>query len=219
MVSIEEHLLEDAEREMQKLLANTALQAEGIEIEPRLLQGRAVEGITRYADAIDADIIVMGTQGANALRKMLIGSTTLGVIRESKRPVLAIPKGNQQLYIDNIVLAIDDRGPSKQEAIAPLLTLAQTYQSSIMVYHAETSPSPMGINISIDAYLAEVPHTYHIQEQGHVQEGIAEFARARKADLLCLIRHERGFFASLFHSSTTAKLAEQAEMPLLVLHD
>jgi nucleotide-binding universal stress UspA family protein len=53
--------------------------------------GRAAEEILRVARERDAQLIVLGVHGRNALDLMLFGSTTRGVVRHAPCPVLVIP--------------------------------------------------------------------------------------------------------------------------------
>jgi len=58
-----------------------------------LRQGETVESILSAADDIDADLVVMATNGRDALRQALAGSTTERVLRRANCPVLAVPEG------------------------------------------------------------------------------------------------------------------------------
>src|SRR5438093_3707213 len=53
--------------------------------------GAVAEEILKQADAINADLIVMGTHGHGAMYNLLVGSATKGVLKHSTRPVLLVP--------------------------------------------------------------------------------------------------------------------------------
>ena len=53
--------------------------------------GKAAEQILDYALKIDADLIVMGRQGASELGKTLFGNVTEKIARKAACPVLIIP--------------------------------------------------------------------------------------------------------------------------------
>ena len=50
----------------------------------------AVEEIIRYADSVDADVIVMATHGRSGISHVLMGSTAEQVIRKASCPVLTL---------------------------------------------------------------------------------------------------------------------------------
>jgi len=54
--------------------------------------GAVAEEILNHADAINADLIVMGIHGHSAMYNLLVGSATKGVLKRSTRPVLLIPR-------------------------------------------------------------------------------------------------------------------------------
>ena len=57
-------------------------------VETALLQGNPADEIVTYADTIDADLIVVGSRGHNAVASALIGSVSRSVLHESRRPVV-----------------------------------------------------------------------------------------------------------------------------------
>jgi nucleotide-binding universal stress UspA family protein len=61
-----------------------------IPADARMLSGDTVDEIVAYADSIDADLIVLGSRGRGLFTSVLLGSTSRGVITESRRPVLVV---------------------------------------------------------------------------------------------------------------------------------
>lgn len=53
--------------------------------------GECAETILRTATELNADIIIVGTNSRHGLKKMLLGSTAENVLRNSLKPVFAIP--------------------------------------------------------------------------------------------------------------------------------
>ena len=61
-----------------------------VEAEAEVRSGDAVDEITGYADAVNADLIVMATHGRTGLSHVLMGSTAEQVIRRASCPVLTL---------------------------------------------------------------------------------------------------------------------------------
>lgn len=59
-----------------------------------LLRGEPADEIVGYADAMDADMIVVGSRGHGALASALLGSVSRAILREAQRPVLVV-RGRQ----------------------------------------------------------------------------------------------------------------------------
>ena len=103
------HLLDaDAAGLQDKLLAEVrgeveALAAEmhrrhGVTPELHLAVGGVLGEIVGHAEAIDADLLVMGARGAGFMRELLIGSTTERVLRKSVRPMLVVKQIAHEPY-------------------------------------------------------------------------------------------------------------------------
>lgn len=56
-----------------------------------VVTGQPAKAILDQIAACGADLVVMGTQGAGAVERLVFGSTTSRVLRESRVPVLAVP--------------------------------------------------------------------------------------------------------------------------------
>jgi nucleotide-binding universal stress UspA family protein len=56
----------------------------------RVLSGDTVDEIVAFADSLDSDLIVLGARGRSAFTSALLGSTTLGVLHEARRPILVV---------------------------------------------------------------------------------------------------------------------------------
>lgn len=78
------------ESEKALLDARSLLDAAGVKYSAHTEVGRVGEVVTRLADALHCDEIVMGTHGRDALRELLVGSATLKVVHLSKVPVLLV---------------------------------------------------------------------------------------------------------------------------------
>lgn len=64
--------------------------AHGVHATTRLLSGDAADEIVACADSIRADLIVIGSRGLGALGRMILGSVSRAVLRETRAPVLVV---------------------------------------------------------------------------------------------------------------------------------
>lgn len=89
----EREVVADHLREDHRKLGEMAerLRAEGIEAEALHIQGPTVDVILTQAEKLSADLIVMGSHGHGAVARLLVGSSSEGVLRGATMPVLVIP--------------------------------------------------------------------------------------------------------------------------------
>ena len=62
----------------------------GVPTRAELLRGDPVAEITRYAETIDADLIVVGSRGHGALASVFLGSVSRGLLGVAQLPVLVV---------------------------------------------------------------------------------------------------------------------------------
>jgi nucleotide-binding universal stress UspA family protein len=79
-----------------ELLADAAAiaAARGVVASTALLAGATTEEIVAYAAAIEVDLVIVGSRGHRPATSALLGSVSLGVLRESTRPVLIVRGDN-----------------------------------------------------------------------------------------------------------------------------
>ena len=70
--------------------------------------GRPDAEIVRLAEELNAGLVVLGSQGFGALRRAVMGSVSLSVVRHAHCPVLVVRgEGTEETLPDRILLAID----------------------------------------------------------------------------------------------------------------
>jgi len=67
------------------------LRADGIDCTALLVQGAVVETLLHEAEKLAVQLIVMGSHGKGAVKKLLVGSTSEGVLHKATVPVLLVP--------------------------------------------------------------------------------------------------------------------------------
>ena len=81
----------EAKSDMRTLIKE--LEADDIDCEYILRDGKPYNIITKIAEEKEVDLIVMGTNGKDSLTDLLVGTTAQKVISNSTCPVLVMPKG------------------------------------------------------------------------------------------------------------------------------
>jgi nucleotide-binding universal stress UspA family protein len=82
----------EARRQMEKLVAELLQEYPSLKISTLFANGILAETLDKQEIKEVYQTVIMGTKGVTGLESVLIGSNTYDVIKESKIPVLAIPK-------------------------------------------------------------------------------------------------------------------------------
>ena len=80
----------DADEEAMLEQATSRAEARGVPSSVEVSSGEPVAEIIAHADAIDADLIVVGSRGRQEVAASLLGSVSRGVLHEAPRPVLVV---------------------------------------------------------------------------------------------------------------------------------
>jgi len=138
------------------------LNKKGLYFEGFVLRGDPREEIVKYAASKEADLIVMGTRGHGLLDSMLIGSTTLNVLKNSPIPVLAHKRGKNStgVKIKNILVPLEIFEESGS-ALIYALNLAKIVDANVTVLNAVISG---GYSYALPTNILEESMTHAHQE-------------------------------------------------------
>ncbi|WP_144922854.1 universal stress protein [Halorubrum salsamenti] len=124
------------EREGEEVVEAAAERAadSGVEAVTEVLQGGVAETIVTYAEEYGIDLVVMPTRGRTGFDRLLLGSTTERVVRESTVPVLSVrPDGEVMRYPYRNVLVPTDGSARAGDALDRALALADRAGATVHV--------------------------------------------------------------------------------------
>lgn len=85
-VQIEDQLRKDGENFLEQATKTFA----GVNLERKLLSGPAAEALADAAEAMGADLVVVGSRGRGAMARVLLGSVADRLVHICKKPVLVV---------------------------------------------------------------------------------------------------------------------------------
>ncbi len=95
------------------------------------------DGIKKYADKIDADLIIMGSKGHSKFEEIIIGSNTEKIVRSSKIPVIVVKRDSKKFSLKNLVFASNFKKDNK-EVFIKFLDFANAFNSKIHLLRVNT---------------------------------------------------------------------------------
>ncbi len=221
-IGVEKMMREESKAEMTKLVRKIKPRLKPkVTIKSKVVKGDPIQTVVLVAKKMEVDFIIMGTQGASGLKEVFIGSTTNGVINSTKIPVMAVPSSFKHKSIDVIVLSISPNLGELGDKIGPLKLLANLYNAKIKGLHINADDRNDDVQQKVSGILEGTDHTYHEMKSSTAKINlmIEQFVKDNNADLLCMVKQNRGFWENLFHNSVTTIEVFHSDVPILVLQE
>lgn len=198
---------------------------EGIKIECFCKAGFVTDSINTFAEEINADLIVVGMQGAGFITEKIMGSNATRLIQDSKIPVLVIDKHAHYKTINNILFASDYNKLEAKQTLLPLLNLTQTFNAKLHILHiikqkeqSQTITKAVE-GIKLNRYFEEVEHEFHFIENESVLDGIHKFLKKHTIDIIVMVPRHHSFLEKLLNEPQSKQIAFHTHLPLLTLHE
>jgi nucleotide-binding universal stress UspA family protein len=206
------------------------------------------QGILDHAEALGADLLVLGSHGRKGVQRLLLGSVTERLLRKVACPLMVVPHDAPDAERDGSVrfktiLCPVDFSEDSLTALTYALSIAQETDATLIVMHAiEIPPELSGymlpadfdpdairttaISASLERLRDLIPdsvRTFCTVEtmvvEGAAYRQVLKVAADRHSDLIVMGVHGRGALDLLVFGSNTARVTRAATCPVLVLRE
>jgi len=180
-----------------------------------------VDEIVEISMNENADMVIMGTQGATGAKEILIGTNTVHVIKKACCPVIAIPPNFKYETPKEILFPTDLDIDYQEEQLGALAFLAKQHVSRIDVLHISTgydlSEEQLKNKAKLDGIFGRIAHLFHEMPNQEVITAINNFQQKNKVNLLVMIQNRHTFFERLFIEPVIKKLGFHVTIPFMVI--
>jgi nucleotide-binding universal stress UspA family protein len=231
--------VQQEEQLQREVAARLEEQLQGVPHEVLFGVGDVWKVLSRLVGEHDIDLIVVGTHGRTAARKLLMGSVAEKIFRQATCPVLIVGPNvpglkNGQKQFQRILFATD----FSKESLAALsyaVSLAEEDQSQLVLMHVVEQPAagildPEGVTASLVRRLKELAPP-EAEQWCRVEcvigfnhqfvpppERILEIAREQAADLIVLgVRPTHGAVVTHLAHTTAQHIVAHASCPVLTV--
>jgi nucleotide-binding universal stress UspA family protein len=185
--------------------------------------GLLVDSVNDWVEKENIDVVVMGTKGETADRKLTFGSNTLQVIKYVKCPVLAIPITYGDVHPKNILFSTDYLLPYKRRELKLLATTAKCFAARInFLYVSEFSSLSLRQQDNknfLEASFAENLIDFYQEPKKNVTKAINTFIDKNTIDMLVMINTRHSYLEKMLYQSTIEKIGLHIDIPFLVLQN
>lgn len=195
---VQARLLDEAQNALADQAARLAA-ASRCQAQTLVREGLAVHALPDLADALQADLLVMGARGAHFVQAFMIGSTTERVLRQTRRPLLAVKQRPRGAY-RRVLVPVDF---SPHAVAAARAAHVWSPDAEIVLLHA------FGVEIESTLRFAGVApdriHDYRARAREAALESMAQFVGAvaiPASRLTRLVAHGAATLQILEHERT-----------------
>ena len=199
--------------------------------------------IVEHAQAIDADLIVMGTHGRSGISHLLRGSVAESVVRTSHCPVLTLRSPARMPSVRRILVPTDFSAPS-DAALESARLSAMRFAGSVHLLHVidvEQIERQFGFGVSVgEAPQARAARLRDARERlahrvtarereqarvttevvsGDAARSIVQYARRNTFDLVVMGTHGRTGLAHFMLGSVAEQVVRRAGCAVITTHD
>lgn len=233
---LEDALVQDALAQLHQL-ADGVGERHGVDVEVSVSAGSVLREIDTYADAIKADLLVLGAHGASLVRDLLVGSTTERVLRRTRRPMLVVRQAPQRPYAKVLVpVDFSERSTAaidfaRNVAPAAELVLLHAYEvpyegqlrlagveeaKVVELRKSAREDSLKRLDRLIDEAGLSGATVRRVLVQGQPASGIVEQAKVLDCDLIAMGKQGLRMIEELVLGSVTRRVLEHAHCDVLV---
>ena len=226
---------ERREAALQELWALLAPEDEDdLDVQVVLKGGNVRAEITAVAQEQHADIVVMGTHGRGPLGRLILGSTTEGVLRKLSVPVMTVCHATRPMGFKRILFATD-LSESSVRGFAFALDVARTLQAEIVIVCAvDGMPLAYGeggielqtLDPAVDqarrrlaTLITEGRHSgvdvHAVLTEGPAPDQILKAADNSSADLIFITVENKGVVERVLRGTTAEHVIREATIPVL----
>lgn len=184
--------------------------------------GNALFEITSYCNRVKPYALVIGTHGNSTFSRLLLGSTTLGVIKECSSPVIIVPNGFGFKKPAKIGLASDLHDVTHTTPTDSIKTFVDDLGGRLEILHVdkddlEEEEALVTETRQLNTMFAEQNPKIKILKSVFTEETLLNYAAEKNLDLLIVVPKKHNWVDLLIKHQHTKNIALHAAVPVMVL--
>jgi len=206
------------ERKAKKQLENLKAAFPKLDITTFVNSGSFKKEIKTFAKHHQVKLIVMGLAEKNHFYKSVYGSHGVDIAGKLEAPVIIVPEQFNKHTLNHVVLAVDNSDKLHLSSLKEFEFLIKTCKPKVDVLHCRTKEE-LFKPIKKAVKLNNQNHIIEVLPAKSLKKGINEFNLERVIDLVAVISKKHSPFYNLFAESNTHKIAFDAKVPVMAIHE
>lgn len=202
--------------------ANELEEKTGLNVTQYVAIGRIHDEIVLSAEEKNADLIVMGTHGANGWEEFFIGSNAYKVVTQAPCPVLSIQESATRTTLENIVLPIDETPESRQK-VKQAAGIAKKFGATIHIASLlkednEVNRYEFKLRVKqITEYLdkEDISYSENVLVGSNFATMTMNFAESKKANLIVMMTEQEATLSGFLIGPFAQQVVNHSRIPVL----
>ncbi|MGY6743646.1 MAG: universal stress protein [Cecembia sp.] len=186
-------------------------------------EGKTVKTILEFAIDIQADLIIMGTEGINEFKQNYVGTRSSKVVENADIDVLIVPRRVYFKVPRKLVYATDYLEEDKI-AIQKVVELAKFFESEIDIVHVSSKERTIDKALH-QSMIQEMEPFIKYDKVNFVLKsyrdepalGLENYLITAKGDILVTLSKKKSWFEQIFTNNLSRKMSYFINKPLMVL--
>jgi len=217
--------LDSMHNEATKLIDKLAekYNASHLDFQKIIQEGTASITISRLASHHEADLIVIGTSGAGGIKKLIMGSSTISLLKETNVPTLVVPAKASLTQIRKLIMAIQFSDHEKP-LLNKLITFKNAWGLEIDFIHVSTmldfkeELACLGLATYMSKHLQlKTDHVINLNATT-INEGINSYLQSNESNILVMCHQQKSFWKEFQQRSHSLAMTYQSSVPILVMN-
>ena len=196
-----------------------------IHVETMVAKGRVYEKIIEVAEMVNADLIVMGTNGTpKGVMKKVIGTNAEGVVRLAHCPVITLKGKDHRNGCENIILPLD-LGKQTKEKVTLAIEYARYWDATIRVVSVllrdkQEIKDKLVRNLNqVEKFISDADvecssELLEIEKGKGLVKSILEYGRKFESDLILIMTRQEDVFSNKL-GTVARKIIYQSDIPVM----
>lgn len=214
MIKIDHILYRESQEYLRSQIAK--IDTKGVEVVIKTLKGNLIDTLELACKTANIDLILLEPRTNSIKDEVYLGKTSGRIVKQMQVPALIIPEGYAFKPISKILMAVKSAIIKKENALFPLEEVKNKFNAAIDLLLIKTpyyNEGDFNVNEELDLLVSTTIHS----ENPTTYQGVLEHYKSNNADMLCIVRRKRGFFAKKWAKNTILKKDFSSALPVLVL--
>jgi nucleotide-binding universal stress UspA family protein len=176
--------------------------------------------LAKYVLHFHPELIIMGITGATRLAKIFMGSNTLKIVRRNIAPTVIVPPDAVFRPVQNVLFISDFKNVDETIPFQPIRNFLGLFHPVLHIvnvdseHYVELTEEFKEQRARLHRQMEDFEPEYYFIRMFDFMDAINQFVEDKKIDIIVTVPKNQSFFANLFKTTHTSRLAYHSHVPI-----